>query len=137
MNCPHCQKPIPENNAVSVCPHCGGAAQYPEPPAFVPLPPVKINWFIFFLVLIGPPLLTLITAYLGKDHRGQSVPPFIGFFGGGAAGIACGVMLARRLGTTSSARVLLGILFAGIFAVVCIMLSVLGCGAGGYQVDFR
>src|SRR5690242_13965829 len=132
MNCPHCQKPLPQNYTASFCPHCGGAIEYPHipVPASPPLPPVKVNWFLFFAVLLAPPLLTLITAFVSREQRGQSVSPVIALFGGAIAGIVCGIMLARRVGRTGSARILLGFLFSGIFAVVCITLSLFGCLGG-------
>jgi hypothetical protein len=138
MNCPHCQKVLPEQLAEGRCPHCGGTVPpeaAPGPP--VSLAPVKIRWLVFFCVLLTPPVMTLISAVLGKGQAGESASPAIGFFGGAAAGIACGVMLAFRFGRSISARVLLGLFCSAAMAVVCIMLSLFGCEAGGYHFDLR
>ena len=139
MNCSHCQKELPENYAASFCPHCGGAVQQPDPvtPDTPPLVPTKINWWIFFGVLLAPPLLTLITAFLDKERSNQELSPFIAFFGGAAAGIACGIMLALRIGKNVAARVALAIVFSIVLAVLCIMLSLGGCMAGGYYFQMR
>src|SRR5689334_17705579 len=114
MNCPHCQKPLPENYSASFCPHCGGAVEYPQSPVPVAplLPPVKINWFLFFAVFLAPPLLTLLSAIVNKGHSNEGVSPPTAILGGAAAGITCGVLLALRLGRTKPTRVALGILFA-------------------------
>jgi len=141
MNCPHCQKELPINYGARWCPFCGkdlpASATYAvEPPPQSPiLSPVKINWLIFFVVLLAPPLLTMLSASL-VGGRNEQVSPGIGLYGGGAAGIACGIMLCLRLGKTLLARVVLGILLSGVMMVVCIMLCFLGCNLGGYQLRF-
>jgi hypothetical protein len=139
MNCPHCEKKLPENCSASYCLHCGGELQQPEPiPAATmdrsPLPPIKINWLIFFAVLFAAPLLTMLTAFLSKGQTNESISPAIGFFGGAVAGIACGVMLGLRLGNSVGLRVVSCILFVFIMAAVCIMLSFFGCMVVGYQL---
>jgi hypothetical protein len=133
MNCPHCQKPLPENYSAGFCPHCGGAIQ-PESPGVdtLDLPPVKIRWPIFFGVLLAPVLITALIAFLGKPN--EQVSPITGFFGGAAAGIACGIMLALRIGKTVGARIVHGIVLSVVFAVVCITLSCFGCMVGGYNL---
>jgi hypothetical protein len=137
MNCPHCQQALPEKYNASYCPHCGGAVQ-PTEPAIVEtaLKPVKIKWWVFLAVLLGPPLLTLLVAFLGKGTRDDEISPIIGLVGGGAGGIAFGIMLALRLGRTATSRVLLGMVFSVVFAVVGITMSCFGCLAGGYQLSF-
>jgi hypothetical protein len=99
-----------------------------------PLMPVKISWLMFFGVLLAPPLLTLLVAYVTRGQSNQPISPLIALFGGAAAGIGCGIMLALRLGKTLAARVVVGILFSVVFAVVCIMLSFGGCMIGGYEL---
>src|SRR5580765_6010530 len=120
MNCPHCQKLLPDNYTASYCPHCGGEVQQPTsptPPGSPPLKPVKIKWPIFFVVLLAPPVLTSMVAFVGKGQSNESVSPIIALFGGGAAGVVYGILLALRIGRTVPIRVLLAILFAGILAV--------------------
>lgn len=135
MNCPHCQKASPENYTASYCPHCGGALQ----PGGVAdaLPPVKTSWLIFFAVLLAPPLLTTLAAFLAGGEIAGDATVAIGSIGGAAGGIACGIMLALRLGKTVGARIVLGILLSCVFAVACITLSCLGCLFGGYEMRFQ
>lgn len=141
MNCPHCEKPLPENYSASYCPYCGKEIQpqatLPGTPPPRPPTPVGINWMVFLGIILAAPLLTLLSAFLGRGHSGESVSPVIGFFGGIAGGITGGIMLALRIGKTAGARVALGILFACVLAVVCITLSLFGCMAGGYQMNLR
>lgn len=99
--------------------------------------PVKIRWSVFFLVLLAPALLTIIASFLGRNHENEPVSAIIAFFGGIAAGITCGVMLAMRIGRTVSGRIGFGLLFACIFVVVCVTLNFFGCMAGGYQLRFQ
>jgi hypothetical protein len=133
MNCPHCQKPLPENYTANFCPHCGGIIR-PEPliSGDPELAPIKTNWLVFFGVMLAPALITLLIALVGKPR--EQVSPFTAFFGGAAAGITCGIMLALRIGKNAGARIVLGFVFAVVFAVVCIMLSFFGCMIGGYNL---
>lgn len=141
MNCPHCNKPLPENYTASYCPHCGGAVRPEELVAVASsdtsLVPVRVSWLIFFGVLLAPALLTAFSVFLGKGHSNEQASPVIAFFGGAAAGIACGVMLGLRIGRNVGTRIMLSILFSGVLAVVCIMLSFFGCMAAGYGFNLR
>src|SRR5438045_9761240 len=109
MNCPHCQKALPENYSASFCPHCGGEVQQPNPvtPDTPPLAPFKLNWWIFFSALLAPTLLTLLSAGLFKAQANEQVSPMIGLFGGASAGIAFGVMVSLRIGKLVAARAVL------------------------------
>lgn len=99
--------------------------------------PVKIHWFIFFSVLLAPALLTLLVSFLGRSQANEPISSLIAFFGGIAAGIACGIMLALRLGKTVSGRLGIGLLFSCIFVVICVTLNFFGCMAGGFQFGFK
>jgi hypothetical protein len=143
MNCPHCQKTLPENYTASYCPHCGGGMQaaeavfIPPSPSPSPRPPRKIRLSIFFSVLLAPPLLTMLSAFVSRGQWNEQTSPAIAVWGGAAAGIACGVMLAFRLGKHIAARIILSILLSAVFGVVCIMLSFGGCMVAGYRWSFR
>ncbi len=140
MNCPHCNKLLPEKNSATHCPFCGTVLP-PEVPANAKSPallaPVRIRWPIFFVVLLSPPLLTLLASFLGRGHFNEGVSPLIALFGGVAAGISCGIMLALRYGKDMRSRIALGLLFSCLIAVVCIMLSFGGCMIGGYQIQMH
>ena len=135
MNCPHCQRELPENYGAAYCPFCGQNLppenQIAESSA-KKLAPIRFHVMIFFLLLLLPPIVTMISAWLVQSQN-EPYSLCIGFFGGGAAGIACGIMLGLRLGRTVPARILLSLFFAAIMAVVCIMLCFFGCNLGGYQ----
>ena len=137
MICPHCQKILPENYPAEFCPFCekdllpAGLPDAKVESAY--LSPVKFPAAIFFLILLGPPVLTAVTAWLVHVPN-ESYSTTIGFFGGGAAGIACGILIGLRLGRTFSARFGLSLLFSIIMVVVCITLCCFGCNLGGYQL---
>jgi hypothetical protein len=135
MNCPHCQKEFQDNYAEANCPFCGGWLPEREHPVVKPdktLPAVKFQTAKFFLFLLGAPILTMISVWL--DHADNELYPVaVGFYGGGVAGMACGILLGLRFGKTWPARVLLCLLYSAVMGVVCIMLCFAGCTLGGYQ----
>ena len=136
MNCLHCQKTLPGNYASNWCPFCGHDLPLSEADSVQPQsPPVKINWLIFFSVLLAPVVLTILAVLLGVKNG--NVSPGIAFFGGGVAGIVCGAMLGRQLGKTTSMRIILSILFAFIMVLVCIGMSCFGCLASGFRLNFH
>ncbi|HWD93217.1 MAG TPA: hypothetical protein VG938_12810 [Verrucomicrobiae bacterium] len=96
-----------------------------------------MKWGIFFAVFLAPPLLTSIVAFVGQEEPNEQLSPLVAVFGGAVGGVVCGIMLALRLGKTSGARVLLGLLFSAVFAVVCITLSCFGCLAVGYRLSLH
>ncbi|NOS70924.1 MAG: hypothetical protein HOP33_13460 [Verrucomicrobia bacterium] len=108
------------------CPQCGS-----PPPAAESS--TKINWLVFFAVLLAPTVVALLGA-MGKIEPLAVGSPLVG---GGLAGIVCGIMLGRRVGRTSAARVLLGILFIGVFGCVSFILSFFGCLLGGFQMNMH
>ena len=97
MNCPHCQQTLPENYTASFCVNCGSA--FPESVEVKQaVAPVKTNWWLFFGALLGPPLLTLICAFVSSQHAGSAAAIVVGLFGGMAGGIVCGFMLGIKFG---------------------------------------
>src|SRR5262249_52156546 len=98
MNCPYCQSVLPDGQA-GVCPSCGRELKAPPPIGVAPaLAPVRINWLLFFAVLLAPPLLSLVVARGGRDTEGLAIGTAL--LGGGVAGLICGVWLGRCLGRT-------------------------------------
>lgn len=87
-----------------------------------------MNWPLFFGALFGPALLTLVLAETVNGDNPFSI--MMGLFGGGAGGITCGVLLAVRLGTTQTARIILGIVCVPLMIVVCVVLCFFGCVGG-------
>jgi MFS family permease len=87
MICPHCQKELSVPHGVTPCPFCGKEIYLNNP-----LPPgPKMNWLVFYAILLAPAILTLIG---GSMH----VIPVVfssAFIGSLVAGIFAGAMLAR------------------------------------------
>jgi hypothetical protein len=135
MNCPHCQKPLPADWVSEWCPMCGRDLSPTDavPPQNKP-PAVRVNWLVFFSILLAPALLSVLVVLLGA--RQGNLAPWIAFFGGILAGIVCGAMLGFSLGRTRAARILLGLLLSIVMVVVCVGMSCFGCMAGGFQLHF-
>jgi hypothetical protein len=133
MNCLNCQKELPADYAAARCPFCGHAlAVSGNDSVRQSLPPVKTHWLVFFSVMLAPVLLTILSVRFGAKNGGASTG--FALIGGGAAGIVCGAMLGRQVGTTRPLRIILGAVFAGIMMVVCIGMSCFGCLASGFQL---
>lgn len=141
MNCPACQKELPPRYDAGWCPFCG--KNLPESaiysPASLPpesLPQYKINWAVFFGLLLTPPVATLLSA-MANQNRNQGVSPAIAIFGGALAGIICGIMLGLRFGRSTFARLVIGVILAFVMGAVCIVLCFFGCIAGNYRWSFN
>ncbi|HEU5072403.1 MAG TPA: hypothetical protein VFV96_18535 [Verrucomicrobiae bacterium] len=103
----------------------------PLPGEAPPMAVRRINWFLFFAVLLAPPVLTLLTAMAGW----QSFPVACPFVGGALAGLVCGIQLARRLGQTTNAVVLLSFAFFIVFGALSFALCFTGCLLGNYNFN--
>lgn len=102
----------------------------PQPPISLQ-PRLPVWWFL--AALFAPPVLTFLSALA---RLGDAAIP-IALLGSGMGGLACGVLLGRRVGGSTSTRVAFGILFTLIFAIVCFVLSFMGCMAGGFKVNMH
>jgi hypothetical protein len=129
---------LPELYSGAYCPFCGkGLPLTLEPQTnSARLKPVKINWRIFLLFLLVPPILTMITARIVHVPN-ESYSVVVGIVGGIAGGIACGIMLGLRIGRTPPTRVFLCILFIGIMTIASISLCCFGCSLGEYNLQLR
>lgn len=105
----------------------------PEAPPSTVNPKPRLNLWLFFAALLMPPVITFLSASSGL----KDAPVVWALVGSGLGGAACGVMLGRRFGKTTTSRVLLGILFAFLFAVVCFVMSFMGCLASGFKVNMH
>ncbi|MEO6184121.1 MAG: hypothetical protein ABIP71_13670 [Verrucomicrobiota bacterium] len=139
MNCPHCQKELPENYSAAYCPVCGKGLPPQVSPTLTSETPSttkqKISWPLFFIVWLAPVLLTSLTVLAFSNKNEGAV--YVGLFGGGISGIICGVMLGRRLGKTRELRIVLGVVFALIMVVVCVAMNSFGCLVSGYNLNFH
>jgi hypothetical protein len=127
MHCPHCQKELPESYGPGFCPFCSKDL----PPA----PGQKISWPFFFVFLFSPVLLTIITVRLNSGQGDSSAT--VAFWGAVVSGIGCGMMLARRLGETTGARIMLAILLIPLMGVVCLIMNCFGCLASGATLNIH
>ena len=90
--------------------------QDPHPPtaaaATVPTvpPPPRVNWLLFFALLLSPPLLTVLSVWCAGNKSGLSVA--VALLGGAAGGIASGALLGRGLGSRTETRIVLGLVCA-------------------------
>lgn len=100
-----------------------------------PLALVKMRWWVFFAVLLAPPILTFLSAYSHRGFKGEPDTPAVCLVSGVVAGIVCGTMLAVRLSSSYAGRIFLGIVFSCILTVVCIFLGFGGCTVGGYSLQ--
>ena len=103
--------------------------------AETPPAPVRLNWMLFFTVLLAPTLLTSAIIFLGAK-RGDAAPT-VAVVGAGLSGIWCGVMLGRFLGRSPALKVLFSIVFALVLIAVCIAMNCFGCLVSGYQLNFH
>jgi hypothetical protein len=139
MNCPHCQKEMPEEPGAVRCPFCGkDLASLPEDSVGVPAP-VKFKGRLFFAALLLPPFLTLISAaimrlLISPGQVNEAITPTIGLLGAMAGGVTCGVLLGIKAGGNIPARFILSLFFAAMMIIVCVMLCLFGCGLGGYDM---
>ena len=134
MNCPHCQKELPEGHGALECPFCKqmlSANATVSSSTHPSLPPARVNWWIFFAILLAPALLALVGSLLKLDDMSVGSP----LIGGPIAGIICGILLARRFGRTVGVRVGLGFLFVALMGFLSFALGFTGCMVGGYTFN--
>ncbi len=141
MTCPHCHQPIPDNNPACYCCHCGRGLPAAESDPAHALTPFRIKWRWFWLALLAPPVLTLLSALLMRlaapTANNESVSPFIALVGSAGGGIAGGIIVGLKRGETIPERVLTSIACAVAFSVLCLILSFAGCNLGGYHFVIR
>jgi hypothetical protein len=113
MNCPHCQKALPENYGVAWCPHCGRELlpdKADSPPQV--FEPNQISWPKFFVVLLAPAVCCFLA--LAVDLGGLAILP--GLFGGMISGLICTRMIMEGVNLTGIKK-----------AITCFGLAVLLC----------
>ena len=82
-------------------------------------------------MFLGPPTLTLISAWLFKTE--QAIPVMVGLIGGILGGIIGGSMLSERLAKTQAGRILLTFILSSIMVLVSLTLCGFGCAFGGFN----
>jgi hypothetical protein len=118
------QKPIPVN---------AHPPELPALPSQTPRP--TFRWLLFVLLLVAPAVLTCL-AVLVAGNRSDLAPAF-GFIGGALGGIASGIVLGIWVGRSAAMRVVLSLVFVAVCGVASISLSMFGCLASGFQLNFH
>src|ERR1700743_3651847 len=133
MNCPHCQKELPENAATGHCPYCGAPLISPKPPIHSRRP-LKFHWWFFPIALLAPPVLTLLTALGTRSNahqpRDPTAPLAVAFLGAITGGIICGLMIGLQC-KSPAARILVSLAMIVVMFCVCLVLCCAGCAIGG------
>ena len=122
MNCPHCQKDLPENYGAAWCPFCGKDLSVPETnlPAFESR---WVSWPKFFIILFAPAIGCFLA--LAIDIGGLAV--LLGLFGSLVSGLICARMIMENVNLTGFKR---GLAHFGLAILLCgtaWFLCFLGC----------
>jgi len=95
--------------------------------------PVKIKWLVFFAVLLGPAISTMLIA----SFKSPNLTSLWVLAGSPIAGIVSGVMLSRACSRNVGVRVLLALVFAFVLSAFCLISCFFSCGlAGGGGIKF-
>ena len=121
MNCPHCQKELPEGEKAGVCPWCRQN---------VSVPPVSESakrsqeqataWLIFWAAFIGTPVLTF--GLVAANFPAGLLLPIIGC-------VVAGFALAKATSKSAKSFVASGILYSFLVLVVYVGILFIGCVA--------
>ena len=105
----------------------------PEAPASGREERPEVSRLLVAGLLLCPTILGLIGAMAKSDALAIASP----LVGGGISGIVSGILLARRFGKTARSKILPGIVFSAVLAVVSFGSGFFGCMLGGFKTDFR
>lgn len=125
MNCPHCQKELPENLGNHPCPACGEIISAGSPQK-------KSGSFKLLMILVAPAVITMLVAML-KLSNATTIWILIS---SPAAGLICGLMLTRST-KNIALRIFLALLLGTLLAVFCLISCFFGCalaGGGGVRI---
>jgi len=95
--------------------------------------PAKTKWLVFFAVLLGPAISTLLIALF----KWPNLTSLWVLAGSPIAGIVSGAMLSRACSGNAGVRILLAIVFAFVLSAFCLFSCFFSCGlAGGGGIKF-
>jgi hypothetical protein len=125
MNCPHCQKELPDNYGAVYCPFCGRDLIPDETSSlFQPtFEPKCIHWPKFFIVLLTPAICCFLA--LAVDIGGLAV--LFGLIGGVVSGLVCARMIMAAFNPIGLKR---SIVYFGLAMLLCglsFFLCFVGC----------
>jgi hypothetical protein len=131
MNCPHCQKPLPENYSATHCPFCGEsiAAKVDVVASSQNTPRKRFFWGWFFLVLAAPAILDfLLMSFFSNSDEALNLMALVTFGGSPIASLVSSILLVRgHTYGSRSAYVLMGFFMFILFLVVSFALCFTGC----------
>jgi hypothetical protein len=126
MNCPHCQKELPENYGANWCSFCGKDLAtdkiFPKDKSGIQRLPTKG----FFISLLAPAIVSFTALLLHVEF----IAAFAGIFGILVSGFVCAILYVRSLNPTGFKRAFLNLFFIAAFCFLSFALSGLGCVAG-------
>ncbi len=99
----------------------------PTPPSGSDPDRPSINWLAFWLTLLAPATLTILTFAFFRSKADADAALIWIICGSIVVGIACGIMLGRRLGRSLGTKILLSVLFAFLLGAVSFVISCFGC----------
>jgi UDP-N-acetylmuramyl pentapeptide phosphotransferase/UDP-N-acetylglucosamine-1-phosphate transferase len=127
MNCRSCQKELPENYDVAWCPVCGKDLVPRETrPDELLSPPTKINWRIFYAVLLAPAVICFASKTAGLD----GLAAFTACFGFVLSGIYCGAVLMHRKQLKGFSQIIVGLCLIAVMSFLSLCLCWAGCVGG-------
>jgi hypothetical protein len=98
-----------------------------------PAPRRRLRWVYFLVIIFVPTLVTVLAAMSGS----KDFAPFAALIGGGASGLAGGILLGRFVGQTDGSRIALAVVFTIVLGVACVTMNCFGCLVGGYKLNFH
>jgi hypothetical protein len=130
MNCPHCQRELPENHGAAWCPYCGKDLADAFVSSSGNIPKRRFPWLVFAIVMSAPAMADFILVNFISDSLDTlGTMMLISFVGSTISGIACGIILARWKGASGFRLFSQAIGFAFLMAIVSFGLCCLGCTA--------
>jgi hypothetical protein len=136
MNCPHCQKELPQNYSTAFCPFCGETigAKADALASSEISPRKRFFWGWLFLVLAAPAIVDfLLVAIFSNFDQAANLMVLVALGGSPVAGLVGAILLVRwqtngdDSKSTDATKV---ILFAVLFSVISFALCFAGCAAG-------
>src|ERR1022692_1417801 len=120
MNCPHCQKELPDNLLASICPHCRQALPTPI------FQSAWVDWKKIILLSFAPAMLCLLSMIM----RLQIISVLVGIFGSLGGGLFSARLLMAGFNLTGVKRNLVHFLAAIILSGLNCSFCFLGCTSG-------